>query len=220
MVYNLFGDFMVKIIFEDKYIVAAIKPSGIDSEKEMVERLKELTNSDYIAVLHRLDTAVSGVMIYAKTKAAAANISAQIQSDNFKKEYLAVVSGAPEEPQGRYEDLLFKDSAKNKSYVVKRERKGVKKAVLEYETLSTAHLDNGDISLIRVLLHTGRTHQIRVQFSHRKMSLLGDKKYGSRYDCPIALFSHTITLLHPTTNEPLCFTAEPDYTKFPFNKVK
>ncbi len=211
---------MIKTIFEDKDIIAAIKPIGIDSEKGMVEGLKAQTNSEYIAVLHRLDTAVSGVMVYAKNKNAAANISSQIVNGKFLKEYLAVVSGEPKEPDGRYEDLLFKDSAKNKSYVVKTERKGVKKAVLEYKTLATAHLDNGDISIIDVLLHTGRTHQIRVQFSHRKMSLLGDKKYGSRFECPIALFSYKIRLIHPTTNEPLCFMAEPDYTKFPFNKFR
>lgn len=211
---------MITVIYEDNDILAAIKPTGIDSEKGMVERLKALTNSDYIAVLHRLDTAVSGVMVFAKNKNAAASISSQILNGDFKKEYLAVVSGTPSEPSGRYEDLLFKDSAKNKSYVVKTERKGVKRAVLEFDTISTAHLDNGDISLISIRLHTGRTHQIRVQFSHRKMSLLGDKKYGSRYDCPIALFSRKITLLHPTTNKPLSFEAEPDYTKFPFNKFK
>lgn len=211
---------MITIIYEDNDIIAAIKPTGVDSEKGMVEGLKALTNSDYIAVLHRLDTAVSGVMVYAKTKAAAANISSQIVNGDFKKQYWAVVAGVPTEASGRYEDLLFKDSAKNKSYVVKTERKGVKKAVLEYRTLSTAHLDNGDISLINISLHTGRTHQIRVQFSHRKMSLLGDKKYGSRYECPVALFSHKITLSHPTSKEPLCFEAEPDYTKFPFNRFR
>lgn len=211
---------MISVIYEDNDILAAIKPMGIDSEKGMVEGLKSLTSSDYIAVLHRLDTAVSGVMVFAKNKNAAASISSQIVNGNFKKEYLAVVSGAPNEPNGRYEDLLFKDSAKNKSYVVKTERKGVKRAVLEYETLCTAHLDNGDISLVNIRLHTGRTHQIRVQFSHRKMSLLGDKKYGSRFDCPIALFSRKITLNHPTTNQPLCFEAKPDFTKFPFNKFK
>ena len=211
---------MLRIIYEDNDVIAVIKPVGIDSEKEMVERLKTHTSSDYIAVLHRLDTAVSGVMVYAKNKAAAANLSAQIQNGKFKKEYLCVVGGIPENSSGRLEDLLFKDSAKNKSYVVKRERKGVKKAVLDYETLSTLHLDNGDISLIRVLLHTGRTHQIRVQFSSRKLCLLGDKKYGSKLDCPIALFSNKITLTHPETKKEMIFEAEPDYTKFPFNKFK
>lgn len=211
---------MIKIIYEDTDIIVAIKPVGIDSEKEMCEQLKTITNTDYIAVLHRLDTAVSGVMVYAKTKAAAANISAQIQKGEFKKEYLTVVCGIPEKPSNRLKDLLFKDSAKNKSYVVKRERKGVKKAILDYETLSTVHLDNGDISLLKIVLHTGRTHQIRVQFSHRKLSLLGDKKYGSKFECPIALFSHKITFTHPTTKLNLVFEAEPDYSKFPFNKFK
>ncbi len=211
---------MTDIIYEDEYIVAAIKPVGIDSEKEMCEQLNSLTSSDYIAVLHRLDTAVSGVMVYAKTKDAAANLSLQIQNGEFKKEYLCVVGGVPKQSHARLEDLLFKDSAKNKSYVVKRERKGVKKAVLDYETLSTAHLDNGDISLLKVRLYTGRTHQIRVQFSSRKLCLLGDKKYGSKFDCPIALFSHKITLSHPKTKKSLTFEAEPDYDKFPFNKFK
>lgn len=211
---------MINIIYEDEYIVAAIKPVGLDSQEGMVSELKAVTKSDYIGVVHRLDTTVSGVMVYAKTKEAAANLSAQIVNGGFKKEYLCVVSGIPENTAATLEDLLFKDSAKNKSYVVKRQRVGVKKAVLEYETLSTAYLDNGDISLLKVRLVTGRTHQIRVQFSHRKHSLLGDKKYGSRYECPIALFSHKISLTHPETKKPLTFEAEPDYIKFPFSKFK
>ena len=211
---------MVKILFEDKDIVAVLKPIGIDSEKELPEILKEITGSSYIAVLHRLDKGVSGVMVYAKTRKAAGNISEQIKSGDFKKEYLAVISGIPNEPAATLCDLLFKDSGKNKSYVVKRERKGVKKAVLSYETLNSIHLDNGDISLIKVLLHTGRTHQIRVQFSSRRHSLLGDKKYGSKFSCPIALFSHKITFIHPITNEIISFEENPDYEKFPFNKFK
>lgn len=211
---------MIDIIYEDEYIVAALKPAGLDSQIGMVEELKAITKSDYIAVIHRLDTAVSGVMVYAKTKDAAANLSLQIQNGEFEKEYLCVVGGIPEQSHARLEDLLFKDSAKNKSYVVKRERKGVKKAVLDYETLSTVHLDNGDISLLRVHLHTGRTHQIRVQFSSRKLCLLGDKKYGSKFTCPIALFSHKITVTHPETKESLTFEAQPDYSNFPFNKFK
>ncbi len=211
---------MVKILFEDSDIVAVIKPSGMDSEKELPEILKELTGSSYIAVLHRLDVLVSGVMIFAKTKYAAANISEQIKVGGFKKEYLAVISGVPQDKSSTLTDLLFKDSEKNKSYVVKRERKGVKKAVLEYDTLNSVHLDNGDISLIKVLLHTGRTHQIRVQFSSRRHPLLGDKKYGSKFNCPIALFSHKITFTHPKTREIISFKEFPDYSNFPFNKFK
>ncbi len=209
---------MIDIIYEDKYIVVVLKPVGLDSQAGMVEQLKTLTDSEYIAVVHRLDTAVSGVMVYAKTREAAADLSTQILNGEFLKEYLTVVGGIPENTQDILIDLLFKDSANNKSYVVNRERKGVKKAILEYKTLSTVHLDNGAISLINVNLLTGRTHQIRVQFSYRKMSILGDKKYGSKFECPIALFSHKITFTHPETKEKLTFSAEPDYSKFPFNK--
>ena len=211
---------MLNIIYEDEFIVAVIKPVGLDSQEGMVKELKAITKSDYIGVVHRLDTAVSGVMVFAKTKESAADLSDQIRNGEFKKEYLCVVGGIPEKTTNTLEDLLFKDSAKNKSYVVRRERKGVKKAVLKYQMLSSVHLDNGDISLLKVILHTGRTHQIRVQFSSRKLSLLGDKKYGSKFSCPIALFSHKITLTHPETKKILTFEAEPDYNIFPFNKFK
>lgn len=215
---------MPRIIHKDNEIIVCIKPTGVISQDagadSMPQLLREKTGCEYIAVLHRLDTAVSGVMVYAKTKAAAAELSAQIQSGAFVKEYLAVVEGMPESPNGILEDLLFKDSSKNKSYVVKRERKGVKRAVLEYETLSTVHLDNGDISLLKIRLYTGRTHQIRVQFASRKMPLLGDKKYGSHFTCPIALFSRSISFKYPKTNKSVGFIAEPDYTQFPWNKFK
>lgn len=210
---------MFNILFEDKNLIVLIKPVGVSSEDGMVAAIREhLGNADaYVGIIHRLDTAVSGVMVYAKTKIAAADLSRQIQDGVFIKKYLAVVSGAPEKNNGRYEDLLFKDSSKNKSFVVKRERKGVKKAVLDYETLSKTTLDNGEISLLKIRLHTGRTHQIRVQFSHRKMCLLGDKKYGSRFDCPIALFSQSISFSHPITKEQMLFEATPQNI-FPFNK--
>ena len=110
------------------------------------------------------------------------------------KVYLAVVEGKPSDDRGVYEDLLFKDSAKNKSYVVKRMRKGVKKASLEYEVLGTASSDGKVLSLIKIKLHTGRTHQIRVQFSSRKMPLCGDGTYGSKDNrCTVSLWSHSIS---------------------------
>ena len=119
---------------------------------------------------------------------------------------MALVHGKPEADKGEMRDLLFKDSRKNKSYVVKRIRKGVKEALLEYEVIGSK---NG-LSLIRILLHTGRTHQIRVQFASRKMSLVGDKKYGlAGDDCTIALWSHALSFRHPETNEPLSFSAPP-----------
>lgn len=212
---------MFNVLFEDKNLIVLIKPVGVSSEDGMISLLREYFGDPnaYVGIIHRLDTAVSGVMVYAKTKIAAADLSRQIQDGVFIKKYLAVVSGSPEKNNGRYEDLLFKDSSKNKSFVVKRERKGVKKASLSYDVLGEHQLDNGNISLVKIQLHTGRTHQIRVQFSSRKMPLLGDKKYGSRIDCPIALFSHSLTFMHPITKKEMHFKALPQ-SIFPFNKFK
>ena len=209
----------MKVLFEDKNLLVCIKPTGVSSENGMAQLIREYLNdnSAYIGIIHRLDTAVSGVMVYAKTKTAAAKLSAQIQNGEFKKEYLAVISGRPESDNGMYRDLLFKDSSKNKVFVVNNTRKGVKEAELEYEVLEIKKLDDEEISLIKIKLKTGRSHQIRVQFASRKMSLLGDGKYGSRIKCDIALFLSSISFLHPVTNEKICFTALPDNT-FPFNK--
>ena len=212
---------MFNVLFEDKNLIVLIKPVGVSSEDGMISLLREYLGdtNHYIGVIHRLDTAVSGVMVYAKTKTAAADLSKQIQNGTFIKKYLAVVLGKPENNNGRYDDLLFKDSTKNKSFVVKNERKGVKKASLSYNVLGEHQLDNGNISLVKIQLHTGRTHQIRVQFSSRKMPLLGDKKYGSKFDCPIALFSHSLTFVHPETKKEVCFEALPE-SIFPFNKFE
>ena len=132
----------------------------------------------------------------------------------FKKTYLAVVDGIIEEKQGVYKDLLFKDSSKNRSYVVNRMRKGVKEASLEYVVLN----ENNNKSLVKVTLHTGRTHQIRVQFSSRKTPLCGDIKYGSKdRESDIALFSHSISFCHPVTEEILTFTDLPEKENYPWN---
>ena len=173
--------------------------------ESMISLLSEHTGGE-IFPLHRLDREVGGIMVYAKTKNAATTLSVDIQEQRLKKEYIALVHGCPEEKCGIMQDLLFKDSRKNKSFVVKRERRGVKKASLEYEVLNTV---NG-ISAVRVLLHTGRTHQIRVQFASRKMSLLGDKKYGAKDKFNnIGLWSYRISFNHPESKEPLVFSALP-----------
>ncbi len=183
---------MIKILYEDANIVFCIKPAGISSEEEMTSELKNQLSSEIYA-LHRLDKPVSGVMVYAKTKEAAADISRKIASNqDFKKEYLVVCQGEFSENQGTMEDLLFKDSSRNKSFVVKRERKGVKKALLTYKVLKKGLYNGSLCSLVLVELQTGRSHQIRVQFASRKHPLLGDKKYGSRESCPIGLYSHRI----------------------------
>ena len=183
---------MIKILYDDKGMVFCVKPSGVDSEGEMTLKLKNQLNSE-IFPLHRLDKPVSGVMVYAKTKEKAASISKKISTnEDFKKEYLVICEGEFPESEGIMEDLLFKDSSKNKSFIVKRERKGVKKAVLTYKVLKTGAFNDKVCSLVLVELKTGRSHQIRVQFAGRKHPLVGDKKYGSRSECPIGLYSHRI----------------------------
>ena len=182
----------LEILYQDEDIVFIVKPSGISSEEETVKLLKEQLNSE-IYPLHRLDKPVSGVMVYAKTKESAARMSAKISNQkDFLKEYLVVCEGEFFEEEGEMHDLLFKDSSKNKSFVVKKERKGVKKASLSYKVLEKGSFNGKTCSLVSVKLHTGRSHQIRVQFASRKHPLFGDGKYGSREKCPIGLFSHRI----------------------------
>ncbi len=202
----------MEILFEDESLIVCIKPQKLLSQGEgsnsLVSLLKDLTDGE-IYPIHRLDKGVGGVMVYAKTKAAAASLCAQVAERKLQKEYFALVHGAPEKPSGVLEDLLFKDSAKNRVYVVKRERKGVKKAVCEYETLYGDPNAEKPFSLLRVRLKTGRTHQIRVQFASRKCPLFGDRKYGAKDDeKTIALFSCALGFLHPKTGEKMKFSFE------------
>ena len=210
----------MKILFEDSEVIVLVKPVGVPSEttqngeKGILDSLKNQQGLNDVFLLHRLDRNVGGVMVFAKTKKSAAHISKQIQENTFKKTYLAVVEGIIEEKQGVYKDLLFKDSSKNRSYVVNRMRKGVKEASLEYIVLN----ENENKSLVKVTLHTGRTHQIRVQFSSRKTPLCGDIKYGSKdRESDIALFSHSISFCHPVTEEILTFTDLPEKENDPWN---
>ena len=161
------------ILYSDHGIVVCVKPVGLDSELEVPDALRDQLGGD-IFPIHRLDKNVGGVMVYARTKQAASSLSKAVQEGTMVKEYVAMVHGTPPEG-GDWEDLLWKDSRKNKVFVVKRMRGGVKKARLEFTRLSA-----GEASLVRVRLHTGRSHQIRVQFSSRGFPLVGDHKYGSR----------------------------------------
>ena len=197
----------INIIYQDKNIIVCLKPVGVDSEGEgMPALLRETTGAGEIFCVHRLDRTVGGVMVYAKTKTAAGRLSAAIASGEMRKEYLAVISGTPQEPQGTLRDLLFHDKSRNKTYVVNRERRGVKQAVLDYTLLASAE----GMSLVRVLLHTGRSHQIRVQFASRGMPLAGDGKYGSTVKLPSpALFSCRLAFPHPVSGKELCFSALP-----------
>ena len=192
------GDPM-EILYSDKSIVVCVKPVGLDSEHDVPAQL-----GGEIYTLHRLDKNVGGVMVYARTKAAAAALSKAIQDGTMVKEYVASVHGAPPE-SGDWEDLLFKDSSKNKVFVVKKERKGVKKARLEFKRLRS-----GETSLIRIRLHTGRSHQIRVQFASRGYPLLGDHKYGAKDELSAPmLFSCCLTF--PYKGNTLCFEKLPDW---------
>jgi len=198
----------IKILYADRDIAVCLKPVGLNSENEgMPALLSGQLDKKEVFCVHRLDMAVGGVMVYALSKKAAAGLSAQIASQKMKKEYFAIVQGAPEEKRGILRDLLFRDKGRNKSYVVKRKRAGVREAELEYECIES----KADKSLIHITLHTGRSHQIRVQFSSRKMPLLGDVKYGSSYrDCPIALWSGALGFIHPISGESMHFEQLPE----------
>lgn len=175
------------ILYHDNQIAVCIKPVGLDAEQEVPAAIqKELGGA--VFPIHRLDKNVGGVMVFARTKQAAAALSKAVQEGTMIKEYVAMVHGTPPEG-GDWTDLLWKDSTKNKVFVVKRERKGVKKARLEFTRLTA-----GEASLVHVRLHTGRSHQIRVQFASRGFPLVGDHKYGARDDSPAPmLFSCRLT---------------------------
>ena len=193
----------MKILYSDPSLAICIKPVGLDSESEVPAALREALGGEVFPI-HRLDKNVGGVMVYARTKQAAAALSKAVQEGTMVKEYVAMVHGTPPET-GDWEDLLVKDSRKNKVFVVKKQRSGVKPARLEFNRLSA-----GETSLVRVRLHTGRSHQIRVQFSSRGFPLVGDHKYGSRdkRTAPL-LFSCRITF--PWKGKQLCFEALPDW---------
>ena len=195
----------MEILYADRGLVACVKPVGLDSEVEFPAALKEKLGGE-IFPIHRLDKNVGGVMVYARTKSAAAALSKAVQDGSLIKEYVAMVHGTPPE-RGDWADFLFKDSRKNKVFVVKTERKGVKYAHLEFQRLRA-----GEMSLVRIRLHTGRSHQIRVQFSSRGFPLVGAHKYGSR-DAATApmLFSCRITL--PWNGETRVWEASPDWAK-------
>ena len=180
----------MEILFSDKHIVVCVKPVGLDSEHELPAALIDHLGGE-IYPIHRLDKNVGGVMVYARSKQAAASLSKAVQDGTMVKEYVAMVHGTPPE-NGDWTDLLFKDSTKNTVFVVKKERRGVKKARLEFHRLS-----EGETSLVRIRLHTGRSHQIRVQFSSRGFPLVGDHKYGARDEASAPLlFSCKLTFPH------------------------
>lgn len=195
----------MELLYWDKDLAVCVKPVGLDSEKQVPQALTERLGGETYP-LHRLDQNVGGVMVYARTRQAAATLSAAIQRGDVVKEYVALVHGTPP-PCGDWEDYLFKDSRKNKVFVVKSQRKGVKYARLEY-----SRLPDTDPCLVRIRLHTGRSHQIRVQFASRGYPLVGDHKYGARDEktAPM-LFSCRITF--PWKGGQRAFETLPEWAK-------
>ena len=210
----------MEIIYQDQDIIVVNKPARVLSTDEpggVPSLVREaLGNPDAdVRTVHRLDRVVSGLMVLARNAAAASELSRQIREDEFKKEYLAVVHGVPDQPEGTLRDLLYRDKARRMTMVADAPAKGVQEAVLDYWTIRS----NQDMTRVRVLLHTGRTHQIRVQFASRGLSLVGERKYAERNDpCEIALFSSRLAFTHPATGAAMEFTLQPPAV-FPWTEV-
>ena len=242
---------MLNILFEDQSIIVAEKPAGLESqatrklEPDMVSEIKKhihklstarsgKTEEPYVGVIHRLDKPVGGIMVYAKTKEAAASLSKQVQDRSMKKTYLSIICGKPVDNVGNFVDFLLKDEKNNYSRVVDKGTAGAKRAELRYKTLSHGLLDGKEVSLVEVELLTGRHHQIRVQFSSRGLPLWGDEKYGVPKDGepgapasipgnleipgrsrrfrrpePLALYACRLEFFHPVTGERMSFSGRP-----------
>lgn len=197
----------VRILYRDDDIVFCIKEPGVLSEEPGLPLvIRQYLGAAEVFCVHRLDREASGLMVYALNRKAAAALSESFSpGGSADKRYLAVITGSMEDCGGTLTDLLFHDSRKNRSYVVDRARKGVREASLRYSVL--AELE--DRSLVSVLLHSGRTHQIRVQFSSRRHPLLGDRRYGSSVNCPMALWSYSLAFDHPATGERMMLSCPP-----------
>ena len=210
----------MELIHIDRDIVVCIKPARVLSTDEpggLPDLIRDALGEPNanIRTVHRLDRVVSGLMVLARTNKSAAELSRQIREGEFQKEYLAVVHGVPKEPKGTLQDLLLRNKAEKKTYVVTQHGKDVQEAILNYELLS----QSSRISKVRIELVTGRTHQIRAQFSGRGMPLVGDRKYSLfEDDCEIALWSHKIAFNHPYTKQRMEFIQEPPEV-YPWTQV-
>ena len=201
----------MEIVYADKDILVCIKPPRVLSTDEpggVPDLIREAIGDAEadIRTVHRLDRVVSGLMVLARNANAASELSRQIRENEFEKEYLAVIHGTPAQSMGRLRDLLWRDKARKMTFVAEKAEKGAQEAVLDYRVLSSAER----ISKVLIRLHTGRTHQIRVQFASRGWPLVGERKYAQLDDpCEIALWSHRLAFRHPGTGEWLEFAKEP-----------
>ena len=201
---------MLKIYYQDNQIVICEKPYGVSSQKSGGDNMVDMLSSRLgcnIYPVHRLDTTTTGLMVFAKNEKSAGILSSDIASRNFHKHYLAICHGSVDKA-GEMRDFLFHDRIKNKSFAVESKRKGSKEAILEYELIS--YNEEEKLSLVKIHLLTGRTHQIRVQFASRGNMLYGDGKYGAKDNDKIKLHSHIISFTHPVTKEQMSFTSMPD----------
>lgn len=200
----------MELIYVDEDILVCIKPARVLSTDEpggLPDLCREALGDHKadVRTVHRLDRVVSGLMVLARNAASASELSRQIRESEFEKEYLAVVHGCPEQ-QGTLRDLLGRDKARKMTFVASEPAKGVQEAVLHYQRQNSAE----GLSRVRILLETGRTHQIRVQFSSRGMPLVGERKYSELDDpCEIALWSYRLAFCHPQTGEKLEFIHQP-----------
>lgn len=209
---------MIDILYKDEKIIVCIKPAGTLSTDEpggLPGLLREQLGIETVRTVHRLDRVVSGVMVLARTAKSAATLSAQMGTKRFQKTYLAVVRGSLAEKKGSFRDLLGRDKATRMTYVATEPGKDVREALLDYEVLG----ERDGFSLLRICLHTGRTHQIRVQCASRGLPLYGDRRYGGAVEGEeIALWSHELRFDHPASGEPLRFTAAPP-EKYPWSAI-
>lgn len=221
----------LNVVFEDNHIIVIVKPqntpvqqddtgdiSVLDMVKDYIKIKYNKPGKVYSGLVHRLDRPAGGIMVFARTSKSAARLSATIRDREFGKKYLAVVRGDLNERNGTMKDLLIKDKKNNKSEAVDIETEGAKEAILDYEVLEK----NQDLSLVSINLRTGRSHQIRVQFSSRGVPLYGDVKYGcedKNWRGNIALWSNAISFPHPISKEIISFTSSPP-DEFPWNLFK
>ncbi len=211
------------IVYQDGAILVCLKPAGVLSTDEpggLPELLRRELGEEKadIRTVHRLDLVVGGLMVLARSPEAASELSRQIREERFEKEYLAVVHGDPGE-RGRWRDLMFRDKARKMSFVTETPGKGVQEAILRYKRLG----QSGDLSLVRIRLETGRTHQIRCQFAAHGFPLAGERKYSTREDpWPLALWSCRLAFVHPESGKRMEFAHFPPETEpwLFFNNLK
>lgn len=213
------GRCAMRIIYKDEDLVVCVKPARVLSTDEpggLPDMLRAELGTEDFRTVHRLDRVVAGLMVVARNAAAASELSRQVREDDFGKEYLAVLHGTPAESEGTLRDLLGRDKTRKMTFVAQEMAKGVQEAILDYRVLSKT----AAFSKVHIRLHTGRTHQIRVQFASRGLPLVGERKYSERNDpCEIALWSYRLEFAHPKTGEKMEFILKPP-GEYPWTEVE